>query len=68
MMLALQLFAFAGAVQCLPWDGVKPTGVFDQPLGFQDPPKTTQAAGLELHRRQATGDVTCGYKDSISCE
>ena len=68
MMLALQLLAFVGAVQCLPWDGVKPTGVFDKPLGFQEPPKATQAARLELHRRQVPGDVTCGYGDGISCE
>ena len=32
------------------------------------PPKATQAARLELHRRQAAGDVTCGYEDGISCE
>jgi hypothetical protein len=68
MMLALQLLAFVGAVQCLPWDGVKPTGVYDQLLGVQEPPKPTQTARLELRKRQASGDTTCGYEDAISCE
>ncbi len=67
MMLAIQLLAFAGAVQSLPWDGVKPTGVFDQPLGHKEPPKPTQAA-VELRKRQAVGDSTCGYEDGISCK
>jgi len=68
MMLTLQLLALVGAVQCLPWDGAKPTAVFDQPLGFQQPPQTTPAARVELRKRQAPGDTTCGYEDGISCE
>jgi hypothetical protein len=68
MMLALQLLAFVGAVQCLPWDGVKPTAIVDQPLGFQEPPKPTRAAAPELLKRQAPGDATCGYVSGILCK
>lgn len=67
IMFTLKFLAFVGAVQGLPWDGVKPTGVFDQPFGLhQQPPKPTQAA-VDLRKRQAAGDVTCGYEDGISC-
>jgi hypothetical protein len=46
-MVVFHLLALAGVVQCLPWDGVKPTGVLDQVFEHQEPPKPTAAvAGL----------------------
>ena len=63
----LRLFAFAGVVQCLPWDDVKPTAYLDYPLRHQEPPKPTPAVA-ELRGRQAAGDNTCGYEDGTSCK
>lgn len=65
-MLILQQLAFVGLIQCLPWDGVKPTGNLGAHLAHQEPPKPTPPIG-GLLARQAPGDFTCGYMNAIAC-
>jgi hypothetical protein len=60
VMPVLRLLALAAVVQCLPWDGDKPTGIFHYPLGQPQPPPTPAPLG-RLVRKQEVGDSTCGY-------